>query len=79
MYILSDKSENDPLTNIEADENAEELLEQAKEVLSDNENEVLSLMIHGLDYIEIATLLDKTPKQIDNTRNRIRAKIRKIL
>ncbi len=79
MYILSDKSENDPLTNIEADENAEELLEQAKEVLSDNENEVLSLMIHGLDYIEIATLLDKTPKQIDNTRNRIRTKIRKIL
>lgn len=79
MYVLSDESENDPLTNIEADESAEELLEQAKEVLSDNENEVLSLMIHGLDYIEIATLLDKNPKQIDNTRNRIRTKIRKIL
>lgn len=79
MYILSDKSENDPLTSIEADEKSEELIEKAKANLSDSEYEVFSLMINGLDYIEIATLLDKTPKQVDNARNRIRNKIRKLL
>jgi DNA-directed RNA polymerase specialized sigma24 family protein len=35
-------------------------------------------MLEGYDYKEIAIKLDKTPKQIDNTIQRIRNKIKKL-
>lgn len=77
--ILSDNSENDPLENIVKEEKLQELTDKIKEVLSDGEYEVYCLMISGLKYGEIAILLDKTPKQVDNTMQRIKNKIRKIL
>lgn len=77
--ILSDNSENDPLENITKEEGLKELVEKIKEVLSDSEYEVYSLLVSGLNYREIATLLDKEPKQIDNTIQRIKGKVRKIL
>jgi len=36
-------------------------------------------MVNGLKYDEIATLLNKDLKQIDNTIQRLKNKIRKIL
>ena len=36
-------------------------------------------MLNNLDYTEIALLLDKKPKQIDNTIQRIKQKAKKIL
>ena len=50
-----------------------------KEELSDSEYEVYSLMISGLKYNEIAMVLDKNPKQVDNTIQRLKNKIKKIL
>ena len=50
-----------------------------KKELSDSEYEVYSLMISGLKYNEISILLDKNLKQIDNTIQRVKTKIRKIL
>lgn len=79
MYMLSDNNENNPLEEILEQEDLRELISKIEEVLSDSEYEVYSLMISGLKYQEIATLLDREPKQIDNTMQRIRNKIKKIL
>lgn len=79
MDILSDNMKNDPLENIVKEENKEELVKKIKLSLSDQEYEVYLLMINGLKYDEIATLLDKDLKQVDNAIQRIKAKIRKIL
>jgi len=55
------------------------LVRQIKEVLSDSEYEVYSLMVSGLKYSEIAILLDRNLKQVDNTVQRVRNKIKKLL
>jgi len=43
------------------------------------ENRVLYLHLMGEDYRSIATLLDKSPKSIDNALQRIKQKISTIL
>ena len=50
-----------------------------KQRLSDREYEVYSLMVNGLKYDEIATLLNRDLKQVDNTIQRVKNKIKKIL
>lgn len=77
--VLSDHSLNDPLENIVKEEKAEELVSLIKESLSDSEYEVYSLMVNGLKYDEIAVLLNKDLKQVDNAMQRIKSKIRKIM
>ena len=77
--LLSDNSENDPLENIVKEEKLSELVSKIRDVLSDSEYEVYSLMISGLKYSEIAILLDRSLKQVDNTVQRVRNKIRKII
>ena len=79
MDLLSDNKENDPLENIVKEEKMAELVSSIKERLSDMEYEVYSLMVNGLKYDEIATLLNKDLKQVDNTIQRIKGKIKKIL
>ncbi len=79
MDLLSDNSENDPLENILKEEKLKELVNNIKSSLSDAEYEVYSLMINGLKYDEIATLLNKNLKQVDNTIQRVKGKIKKIL
>lgn len=79
MDLLSDNSENDPLENILKEEKLQELVTAIKNSLSDSEYEVYSLMINGLKYDEIATLLNKNLKQVDNTIQRVKNKIKKIL
>lgn len=77
--MISDQSKNDPLHNITNEETYKELLEKIKNELSSNEYEVFTLLITGLTYIEIANELNKNPKQVDNTIQRIRNKIKNIL
>lgn len=77
--MLSDKNENDPLEKIVKEEKLKELEKAIKRDLSENEYEVYLYMINGLKYDEIATLLNKNLKQVDNTMQRIKGKIRKIL
>lgn len=79
VTLLGDDNKNNPLENIINDEKVEELVSKIKEILSDNEYEVYSLLVNGLNYQEIATILDKEPKQIDNTIQRIRNKVKKII
>ena len=79
MYIISDNNENNPLKNIVSEEDFKELSDNIKEALSDSEYEVYTLMIGGLNYQEIATLLDRSPKQIDNSIQRIKTKVKKII
>ena len=55
-------------------ENTSRLEEELREQLSPLENEVLNLQILGLAYTQIAEILGKTPKQIDNARSRIKNK-----
>ncbi len=77
--VISDHNENDPLTNITKDEEFDELLESIEKVLSSSEYEVYKLLITGLNYQEIAQILGKNPKQIDNAIQRIKTKIKEIL
>ena len=79
MDLLSDNKKNDPLENIVKEEKMAELVGNIRNSLSDREYEVFSLMVNGLKYDEIATLLNKDLKQIDNTIQRVKAKIKKIV
>lgn len=77
--IISDNSKNDPLENILKEEDYTELVNKIKDVLSESEYKVYELMVSGLKYNEIALVLDKNPKQIDNTMQRIKNKVKKII
>ncbi len=79
MDMLSDNFENDPLENIVKEEKTEELMKEIKKSLSSREYEVFSLITSGLKYDEIALLLNKDLKYVDNAIQRMRAKIRKII
>lgn len=79
MDMLSDNFENDPLENIVKEEKTEELMKEIKKSLSSREYEVFSLVTSGLKYDEIALLLNKDLKYVDNAIQRMRTKIRKIV
>lgn len=53
--------------------------EYIQQFLSSMEKEVLGLYLKGKDYTEIAKILGKTDKSIDNALQRIKSKIRKNL
>lgn len=77
--VLSDNHKNDPLTNMLEDEKKQELEERIKKGLSGFECQVFELMINDFSYNEIAKILEKTPKQIDNTIQRLKTKVKKII
>ncbi len=77
--LISDHSSNDPLLNITKDEDYIELTKIIEKTLSKGEYEVYKLMIRGFSYGDIAKLLDKSNKQIDNTIQRVKGKIKEIL
>lgn len=77
--IISDNSKNDPLISMMDEEDYQELIKMIKSTLSNFEVQVFELMVSDFNYVEIANLLDKTPKQIDNTIQRLKAKIKKVL
>jgi len=60
-------------------ENAEHLDEELEQHLSGMERDVLNLYLMGTGYVQIADILGKTPKQIDNALQRIRRKLREIM
>lgn len=60
-------------------ENTIFLFEKLKEVLSKLESEVLDLYLADKDYKEIAVLLDRSPKSVDNALARIKTKFRAII
>lgn len=74
-YLLSDNTSNPEvmLLNIE---NQNELLRRTNNILTDFEKQVFELKINGFEYKEIADILDKDSKSIDNALQRIRLKIK---
>ena len=78
LKIVKDSSPN-PEEIILNKEQEEVLNSKIKSELTDFENEVYDILINGLKYGEIATILGKDRKSIDNTIQRIKTKIKKIL
>ena len=76
--ILAD-NDADPLNKFSEEEYLESFKNKIKMLLSSFEYQVYEYLIEGLNYIEIAKVLDKSPKQIDNTLQRIKNKIRLIV
>lgn len=68
----------EPLKTIESIDTIKYINNETKNILSSSEFEVYNLMIKGLSYVEISNILNKTPKQIDNTIQRIRNKLKKL-
>lgn len=76
---LQSTKENNPEELFLGKEYFVTLEQKLRERLSDLENRVLYLHLMGEDYRSIATLLEKSPKSIDNALQRIRQKMRTIL
>lgn len=79
MNLISDNSENDPLENIVREEKMTKIEEKIKIILSDSEYEVFILLQKGLKYDEISKILKKDLKQVDNTIQRVRGKLKTYL
>ena len=77
--MIKDDTLLDPLDEISDKEYLEELNDKILKELSDNEKQVYQLMIESYNYQEIAKILDKEPKQVDNTIQRIKNKIKNII
>lgn len=69
-------SPEEEILNLELEE---DLLMKIKSVLTDLEEQVFSLLISGFKYKEIAEILDKDYKSIDNAIQRIKTKIKNTL
>ncbi len=76
---LEDELIKDPLHQITEEEDLIDLTKTIKSKLSDFEYNVYEYMLDGLNYQEIALILDKNLKQIDNAIQRIKLKIKEIL
>ena len=71
--------ENNPEKDIIIHEDIKELITKIKKELTDFEECVFDLRLQDFEYKEIAGILDRSPKAIDNALQRIRAKIKKII
>ena len=60
-------------------EHTDAMIEKIHKALSPFENHVLNLYMNGYTYIQIAEMMDKSPKSIDNALQRIRSKVRDLL
>ena len=77
--IISDNNENNPLTRLTRDERYNDLITTIYSDLSQNEKDVLSLMLEGLSYTDIANVLNMNVKSVDNTIQRIKNKVKSTL
>ena len=76
--ILGD-SEYNPENIMISNESNDELMNIIKDNLSDSELKVLQLKLDGFEYKEMAEIIGKDIKFIDNTVQRIRQKIKKLI
>lgn len=79
LHEMISEPNSDPLFGISKQEEYNDLRMKIKKQLSSSEYEVYNFMVQGLNYQDIALILNKTPKQIDNTIQRIKNKIKIIL
>ena len=76
--IFQDNNSN-PEKILITGENIREIMNDIERDLTNLEKEVFELKTAGFSYKEIAELLEKSPKSIDNTMSRIRVKTNKYL
>ena len=76
---LGDNWGENPESIIIDQENVQDLEQEITATLSPMENQVLEYYLAGNGYGEIARIMGKTPKSIDNALQRIRIKIREQL
>ena len=76
---LQDMWADNPESIIIDQENVRSLEQEITCTLSPMENQVLEYYLDGMGYAEIAALMKKTPKSIDNALQRIRTKIKEQL
>lgn len=69
---------HEPLKNMTEDERYNELIDNIKSKLTEREYNVFLLMAKNLNYNEIANILGLTSKQVDNTMQRVKNKIKEI-
>lgn len=75
---IGDNSQN-PEYTLEEKEEMEELKKKIDNALSPQEKEVYELMINDFSYEDIASILNKSVKQVYNTAHRLKGKIKDIL
>lgn len=76
--LLEDNNSN-PESRLIDDENTKELVKNIQKKLTNLESAVFELKISGFTYKEIAEILDKDSKSIDNAISRIKVKVQKYL
>ena len=76
--LIVDNS-NNPESILSDIEDSNELIEKINSALTDFERQVFNLKATGFSYIEIAELLEKDRKQIDNAIQRIKKKIKDVM
>lgn len=72
-------TEYNPENIVITKESNDELIEKIENVLTNVELQVLQLKLDGFEYKEIAAIIDKDVKAVDNAVQRIRTKIKKII
>lgn len=77
-YLLKDETLNPEKIVIDKKE-TDDLINLINENLTELEREVFSLMLSNFNYKEIANILEKEPKQIDNAIQRIKNKSKEII
>ena len=77
--VISDNNENDPLEKMAREERYHNIVQGIFSSLSKKEQDVLYLMIDGLNYQQIALVLNQNSKSIDNTIQRIKSKVKNVL
>lgn len=73
--VIKNNVSQTPEDEVISKENVEDINEYILKVLSKLERQVLSLYMEGKNYKEIALVLDKAPKSIDNALQRIKKKL----
>lgn len=75
MDVIKNNVSQTPEDEVISKENVEDINEYIESVLSELEIQVLNLYMEGKNYKEIATILGKSPKSIDNALQRIKKKL----
>jgi len=79
INFICEEKDSDPLEYIIDLEMEKETYQNIKDNLTDFESQVLQLKINNFNYKEIAEILDRPLKSIDNTLQRIKNKVRSMI
>ena len=79
FYEIFKDETSDPSALLIDKEEANDIIARIKAKLSEGENEIFELRLKGLSNSEIASLLDKDRKNIENTMYRINKKYKELL